>query len=112
MRHTELKMAPLGSRLTFWDKGSGSGPDFKGSRPTMQGWRSWDREPPDARGINIGSNEAIARWKEDKWSSAIAFYESYNMAHKIGSGTAENHSPSQRVISASEGERLLGFPVG
>ena len=70
-KYNELKMAPLGSLLAFWDEGWGPGQDFKGSMPTMRGWRSREKEPPDPRGINIRSKEAIARLKADTRSSAI-----------------------------------------
>ena len=75
----------------------------------MQGWRSWEREPPDPRGIDIRSKDALTRWKLDKWSSAITFYEPYNMAHSVRIGAAT--SGTTRIISATEAERLLGFPT-
>ena len=101
---------PLGGRLSFWDEGRGPGLDFRGSMPTMQGWHTWERETSDPTGIDIRSKEAIARWKSDKYSSAISFCESYIMAHK--KGAVEGGAASARKISATEGARLLGFPVG
>ena len=78
--------------------------------PTLQGWRTWDKQPNDPRGIHIRSKEAISRWEQDKWSSAITFYEEKNMAQsKITTATAD--AQNMWVISPTEAERLLGFPT-
>ena len=67
-------------------------------------------QPKDPRGIHIRSKEAIARFEQDKWSSAITFYEEKNMAQRnTKSATAD--AQDRRVISATEAERLLGFPT-
>ena len=50
--------------------------------PTMQVWKEWSSRPRDSRGIGVRLAEAINRWAHDKHSSAITFYESYNMAHR------------------------------
>ena len=61
----------------------------------------------DPRGIHIRSKEAIARWEQDKWSSAITFYEEKNMAQCLKPATAETQN--KRVISLTEAEGLFGF---
>ena len=82
---------------------------FAGTVPTLQGWRTWDKQPNDPRGIYIRSKEAIDRWEHDKWSSAITFYEEKNMGQsRITSATADKQN--LRVISPTEAERLLGSP--
>jgi hypothetical protein len=74
--------------------------------PTVQGWQTWTKQPKDPRGIHIRSKEAIERWKKDSWSSAITFYEEKNMAQSL-----KAQDNTQRVISPTEAERLLGFPT-
>ena len=95
------------TRSDFWDAGWGPAPNFQGYLPTLQGWRSWTSQPKDPRGITKRSSEAKARWKADKWSSAITFYEDYNMAHNTGTPDAPEQ---RRHISPTEAERLLCFP--
>jgi site-specific DNA-cytosine methylase len=105
----ELILEPDAERLDFWDEGWGPTQQFDGTMPTVQGWQTWTKQPKDPRGIHIRSKEAIARWEQDKWSSAITFYEEKNMALCLEPATAETEN--LRVISPTEAERLLGFPT-
>ena len=78
------------------------------------------QQPLDPRGMKIRRAEAINRWTLDKWSSAITFYETYNMAWRneteISSTTEASRFPRNiydtdlRIISPTETERCLGFP--
>ncbi len=52
------------------------------------------------------SKAAIERWEEDSWSSAITFYEDFNMPVRKVNGKLE-----RRVVSPIETERLLDFPT-
>ena len=69
----ELILEPDPERVDFWDEGWGPTDFFDGTMPTVQGWQTWTKQPKDPRGIHIRSKEAIARWEQDKWSSAITF---------------------------------------
>ena len=77
----------------------------------MQSWQEWCSRPRDPNGIKVRSADAINRWTHDKHSSAITFYETYNMAH-WGDALEANTTQEKdtRVISPTEAERLLGFP--
>ena len=104
----ELIMEPNPERVDFWDEGWGPTELFDGTMPTVQGWQTWSKQPKDPCGIHIRSKEAIARWEQDTWSSAITFYEEKNMAQcMLKPATAETQN--ERVISLTEAERLLGF---
>ena len=67
----EFILEPNPERVDFWDEGWGPTDLFDGTTPTLQGWRTWDKQPNDPRGIHIRSKETISRWEQDKWSSAI-----------------------------------------
>ena len=101
----ELTMKKNLDKLNIWDKGWGAPPNFRGSLPTVQGWKTWNSQPRDPRGITVRSKDAIKRWENDKFSTAITFYEDYNMAYRLKDGKAD-----QRHVSPTETERLLGFP--
>ena len=103
-------------KCDIWDEGWGPTPQFKGNLPTIQGWQTWTSELPDPRGIKIRSAEAIRRWEHDKWSSAITFYETYNMAWKSNESSETNprfprnvYDKDIRIISPTETEKCLGF---
>ena len=104
-KRNSLTLANNPKKLDFWDEGWSRPPSFRGHLPTLQGWSAWSRQPSDPNGIKVRSKEAISRWRDDNWSSAITFYEDYNMAFKTRQGKKE-----YRVISPTEAERLLGFP--
>ena len=101
----QLQMVPDPNKLNFWDEGWTSHPDFKQNFPCIIGWDKRPREPGKPKGKLQASSVALQRWKEDFWASGIRFYEDVNMAW---SKTKPNEC---RVISPSETERLLGFPV-
>ena len=106
----ELILEPNPERVDSWDEGWGPTELFGGTMPPVQGWQTWSKQPKDPRGIHIRSKEAIARWEQDKWSSAITFYEEKNMAQCITkSATAD--AQNELVISPTKAERLLGFPT-
>ena len=111
-RWHELVLKPNKQRLDFWDEGWGPSPSFKGSMPTMQGWQDWSSRPRDPGAIDVHSADAINRLAHDKHSSAITFYESYDIAYKGDALEADTPQEKDiRVISPTEGERLLGFPT-
>ena len=78
----ELILEPNPERVVSLDEGWGPTNLCDGTMPTVQGWKTWNMQPKDPRGIHIRSKEAIARFEQDKWSSAITFYEEKNMAQR------------------------------
>ena len=113
-RRDELTLKQDPEKLKFWDEGWGPTKAFKNSMPTVQGWSAWSKQPPDPRGIKVRSGEAKQRWKEDKWSTAITFYEDWSLAQeKVASKKDEKGQPlyQLRHVSPTETERLLGFPA-
>ena len=110
----ELKLVEDPDKVNIWDVGWKPISSFKDSLPTVQGWRTWAAMPGDPRGIKMHlwpskeghprSADAIARWENDHWSSAITFYEEYSMAQK---------GKALRCVCPTETERLLGSqPIG
>ena len=104
-------------RVDFWDEGWGPTPHFKSNLPTIQGLQPWTSQPPDPRGIEIRIAEAIRRWENDSGSSAITFYETYNMACKLNEQSETNsrfprnvYDKDIRIISLTEIEKCLGCP--
>ena len=79
--------------------------------PILQVWKEWSSRLGDPRGIDVRSSGAVNTWAHDKHSSAITFYESYNMAHRGDSLEAATPLEKNiRVISPTDAERFLGFP--
>ena len=113
-RRDELTLQQDPEKLNFWDEGWGPTSSFKQSMPTVQGWNAWTKQPPDPRGIKVRSEEAKQRWKDDKWSTAITFYEDWSLAQeKVPTKKDSQNKPiySRRHVSPTETERLLGFPT-
>ena len=113
-RRDELTLKQDPEKLKFWDEGWEPTKAFKNSMPTIQGWSAWSKQPPDPRGIKVRSEKAKQRLKEDKWSTAISFYEDWSLAQeKVARKKDEKGKPlyQLRHVSPTETERLLGFPT-
>lgn len=104
-RGSELRMQDVPSKSDFWDEGWGPHQDFQCPFPCLVGWEIKQCVPRDPRGFLKASRQALARWEQDHWACGIRFYEDQSRAWKAD-GT------QSRVISLTECERLLGFPVG
>ena len=59
----------------FCDKGWKGHPDLKLPYPCICGWEARSEEPDDARGFETASEEALQRWRDDKYTAGIRFYE-------------------------------------
>ena len=100
----ELKMDWTMHRQYFFDDGWSGHESFNGNYHCIVGWEQKSERPRDPRGIETASPEAISRWTADKWATGVRFYEDEALAWKDGGSKS-------RVISPTECERCLGFPV-